>query len=544
MGQDVRRHFFLGRKSFARLRRILPSGNSQSVWTRTRIFASHIRDWAGAVAVAWRGKDCLRKGRALGLSVSMASAAITTVAQAADHPLHQAAPIEYARICDASGAGFFLIPGSDRCLRADGFLPGKTGESDFFLGIAGPPFFFNSIRDVTSGIRSFAGASARHGGPGQPLNTVNLSARSTAQGQTTIVDKCFIQFADLTSGRAQFMVDSYADAVYANLRGPDSVAGLLAYTATFDDRFSSILSLEDSLSRPETGGSRIVTSIEVPFGVDSVVGTSPPGKPVETRISEIVGNLRLDQPWDAVKLSGTAQAQQTSHFQAKALPTITPLPSPSGISPPFALPALTSDPHGFTLQGGVQANRDYLSPGDKLWLQAAYEKGASRDVAGNGSANANSSVSQSLTPVSKFALDTYSAGRFPQINFNCIFAGSSKCEQQSSWDITGAYKNYWLPILKSTTFGSTLEVRNQGDAPSIIGSAAGGSNLKAARIEQSLFRSPLRGFDIGADYMYAHLSQARPAAPAMDSGVTAGGLPGFSPNPDAYEGRLRVQHGF
>ncbi len=428
----------------------------------------------------------------------MASAALTTVAEAADHPLHQAAPIEYARICDASGAGFFVIPGSNRCLRAGGFLPGKTG---------------------------------------------GLSVRSTAQGQSAIVDKSLIQFAGLTSGRAQFLADSYADAD-TNLRGQDAVAKLLAYTATFGGGFSSLVSLEDSPSRPETSGSRIVTSIEAPFGVARVGGTSPRGKPVEARISEIVGNLRLDQPWGGEKLSGTAQAQQTSQFQAKALPTIAPLPSPSGISPPFPLPALTSNPHGFTLQDGVQANRDYLSPGDKLWLQAAYEKGASPDLAGKGSANADSSVSQSLTPVSKFALGTYSAGSFPQINFNCIFAGSSKCEQQSRWDITGAYKNYWLPILKSKTFGSTLEVRNQGDASTAIGSVAGGSNLKEARIEQNLFRSPLRGFDIGADYMYAHLSQARPAAPAMDSGVTAGGLPGFGPNPDAYEGRLRVQHGF
>src|SRR5262249_53732743 len=134
----------------------------------------------------------------------------------------------------------------------------------------------------------------------------------------------------------------------------------------------------------------------------------------------------------------------------------------------------------------------------------------------------------------------------PQINFNCAFADSSKCEQQSSWDITGAYKNFWLPILNSTPFGSTLEVRNRAEASSDSSGTAGRANRKGAVIEPSLFRSPLRGFDIGAEYMYAHVSQSRPADPAMENenDVTAGGLPAFGPSTGVYEGRLRVQRGY
>jgi len=540
MGRDMRRRFFFRRKCFATLWRILPSGYSQLVCTRPRI-SSHIRDMAGAGAVAWRGKDCLRKGRALALLVSMASAALTTHAQAADHPVRQWGPIEYARICDVSGAAFFFIPGSDRCQRAGGLLPGKTRKPDLFYGIAGPPFNLNVKVNIASGIRSFVSPSSHRDGPGKQRNTLYPGTRSTGQGQTAIGDEAFIQFAGLTSGRAQFMFDSYADANDSeNLRGPGAIVGLFAYTATFGDAFSSILCLEAALFRSETCGRGIV----VPFGVDGVVVTSSPGKPVGTRISEIVGNLRLDQPWEGVRLSGTTHPQQTSDVQASSLAPIAPFPSPLGFTPPYALPALTSSPHGLALQDSVQANLDYLSPGDKLWLQAAYEKGAAGDAAGNGFANANSSGSQSLTPGSKFAADAYSAGWYPQVNFNCVFARSSKCEQQWSWDIAGAYKNYWLPILNSTPFGSTLEVRKQADAPNGHGSTAGAPNLKDASIEPGLFRSPLRGFDIGAEYMYAHLSKTRPAEPALDSGVTASGLPAFGPSTEVYEGRLRVQHGF
>ncbi len=41
-------------------------------------------------------------------------------ARAADLPARQAAPVEYVRICDAYGAGFFLIPGTDSCLKVGG----------------------------------------------------------------------------------------------------------------------------------------------------------------------------------------------------------------------------------------------------------------------------------------------------------------------------------------------------------------------------------------------------------------------------------------
>ena len=39
-------------------------------------------------------------------------------AQAADLPSKKAAPATYVKICDAYGAGFFFIPGTDTCLKA------------------------------------------------------------------------------------------------------------------------------------------------------------------------------------------------------------------------------------------------------------------------------------------------------------------------------------------------------------------------------------------------------------------------------------------
>ena len=49
---------------------------------------------------------------------SAAVLAAGTGAQAADLPV--AEPVEYVRICDAFGTGFYYIPGTDTCLRISG----------------------------------------------------------------------------------------------------------------------------------------------------------------------------------------------------------------------------------------------------------------------------------------------------------------------------------------------------------------------------------------------------------------------------------------
>ncbi len=42
------------------------------------------------------------------------------VANAADLPSRKSAPVSYVKICDAYGAGFFYIPGTDTCLKVCG----------------------------------------------------------------------------------------------------------------------------------------------------------------------------------------------------------------------------------------------------------------------------------------------------------------------------------------------------------------------------------------------------------------------------------------
>jgi len=481
-------------------------------------------------------------------------------ARAADLPARQAAPIEYVRICDAYGAGFFYIPGTDTCLRVGGLALTELRGFDPSFSIVGPLFYGNGAQHLGAGfvplpseysnarsrdatdfaalgrveldsrtqspwgtLRSFirvdafygSNGSAALGSLGQQLNTFNTTAGSSASRVTTVFNKAFIQFAGLTAGQAQSMFDFYADAYnYHSLRGSNATVALLAYTATFGSGFSATLSVEDQADRRAAIGSTIASTTAAPITVGGISATSFQAQPGGSRVPEIVGNIRLDQPWGAAQLSAAAHQVDSGLFGASALTT-----------PPTAsaFPALTSNSFGFA-----------IPPGDKLWLQAAYEKGAFSYIAGNNLAYSYGSVNQNRFPGFGGTPLDYGDGWNRQINSDCVFTGSGACEQQSGWDITGAYNHYWLPILSSAIFGSYMEMHYPANALNGFGGAAGVSNLKEGRV----------GFDIGAEFMYVHLNRARPVGLAPNSALTAAGLPAFQSNNNQYESRLRIQRAF
>ena len=62
-----------------------------------------------------------RKNRLLGFLYSSGAVMVAaTAAHAADAVLPEPEPIEYVRVCDAYGAGYFFIPGTETCIRFNG----------------------------------------------------------------------------------------------------------------------------------------------------------------------------------------------------------------------------------------------------------------------------------------------------------------------------------------------------------------------------------------------------------------------------------------
>jgi len=61
---------------------------------------------------------------------SAAAMVAVSGAQAADAVVVEAEPVEYVRVCDAYGSGFFFIPGTETCIRFGGFIRTTAGKID------------------------------------------------------------------------------------------------------------------------------------------------------------------------------------------------------------------------------------------------------------------------------------------------------------------------------------------------------------------------------------------------------------------------------
>ncbi|ACK49705.1 porin [Methylocella silvestris BL2] len=557
------------------------------------------------------------KGLLLGSAAALVSVA---GAKAADLPTRQAAPIEYVRICDTYGSGFFYIPGTDTCLKVGGLVLGEirsydAGYSISPLGATGTasglgvpglsaasavnpfttaPTAGSTIRTGAGGATAFgyvpsstqyANARTRDSYGWASLGRIELDARTgtpwgtlrsfirvdsfvgtgqantgsiqtsssfttgnytnvvnSAVRETTIVSKAFIQFAGLTAGRAQSMFDFYANAYnYQNISGSNATTQLLAYTYSFGGGFSSTLSVEDVSARQAGVGSTVTGTVSTGPGLGAggaavagfggIAGTTFTGNPAGMRLPDIVGNVRVDQPWGAAQLSAAGHQVRASLFSSTA-----------GAGT-YGFPAATDNAYGWAIQGGLQLNADYLSPGDKLWLQAAYEKGAVSYIWGNNLASSYGTVNGLRFQGSGFTPSDTSAGWNSNI-YDCVFTFSGACEQQSGWSIVGAYKHYWLPSLASAVYGSYTQINYSNNALAGFGGAVGVANLKGTRVGTNLVWTPVKGFDIGAEFMYVNSTQSRPVGLATDAVLTSVGLPAYRGSTNEYEGRLRVQRAF
>ncbi|SFK09814.1 porin [Methylocapsa palsarum] len=552
------------------------------------------------------------------------AAALTGIAgaQAADLPATKAAPIEYVRICDAYGAGFFYIPGTETCLKIGGQVvtevrsydssysmssnisgQGKTaiGATNPFALPAGGAFratggassvgyvptpgdYTNSRSRDTYGWNSLGRVEldARNGTPFGTLraflrvdayvgsgyaqtgalstggsynsngNPYNTTAGPTATRETTIVSKAFIQFAGLTAGRAQSMFDFYANAYnYANIGGSNATTQLLAYTATFGSGFSTTFSVEDQNARQAFIGSTIAGGTRYPFagsvaytppGALFGAGTTYTGTPAGNAWPDIVANLRYDDKWGAVQVSAAGHEARASLFSS------TSLQANGTAATTYAFPTMTSNAYGWAVQGGLQLNLDYfqlpyLSPGDKLWIQAAYEQGALSYVWGNNLAGSYGASDGSRYYGAGFTPADTSAGWNTNM-YDCIFTASGSCEQQKGWNVVAAFKHYWIPTVSSAVYGSYTEVNYSQNALAGFGGAVGVSNLKTARIGTNLVWTPIKGFDIGGEFMYVNVTQSRPVGLAPDKALNLQGLPSWRGTNNEYEGRVRVQRAF
>ena len=458
-------------------------------------------------------------------------------AQAADLPFRKAAPVEYVRVCDYTGAGYFYIPGTDTCLKISGYAQMNFAyiepQSYYIAGLSGPgtgTFVRGRVRDTTGfRIEARLEADARTQTAYGTLRTFvrfqadrndgNYAGSALAGpfGNTnagvTNVDKAFIQFAGFTAGRVQSFFDAYADNFnFEGIANSDESNEVFAYTATFGGGFSATLSVESPTARRD--GILNTTNVT---GVTSAVGYAGYNVP------DIVGVVRVDQAWGYAQLSGAYHEVRTTDS------------STVGVT---AIGNKTSD--GFAVQAGIQIKLPTIAAGDNFYLQGAYQNGAYLYQDSAGFANAGFSflaVGGLIHPDGDAVAIANAAGTGYTLALS------------EGYSVAGAFQHFFTPTFNDVIFGS-YEHTSYGRAKNIDWTFGGVGDVSEYRVGNQFNWTPVNNLTIGLEVIYMHIDQtlARDVIGGVALAPTtfaAAGVPAsIKKDPSAFEGRLRMERDF
>ncbi|WP_026379144.1 porin [Afifella pfennigii] len=228
---------------------------------------------------------------------SAAAVMAVTGAQAADLPV--AEPVDYVRICDAFGTGFYYIPGTDTCLK----VGGRVRVEMHWVSSDPQNRSFNSYTSRARGyvrldarnqtdfglLRAYVSMYQTVG----PANSTLVGTASNYSGTGPNLENAFLQISNdmgtFTFGHASSFFDFWGTYAWNTRIGMDdntTEQTLMAYTFNVGNGVSATLSFED----PSSGGRR--SSLVA----DGIYGGQ--------RYPDVVANIRVDQGWGSAQIMG------------------------------------------------------------------------------------------------------------------------------------------------------------------------------------------------------------------------------------------------
>ena len=196
-------------------------------------------------------------------------------AQAADLPV--AEPVDYVKVCDAYGAGYFFIPGTDTCLKisgkvefgvesggfqsksSDGGTPEYT-RSDNLVSMYTETTFTFDVKEETE-----LGTLAAH--------MEFDDASDSNSGTNTAFDKAYLQLGGLYAGMTDSIVDFNAGLYYDDFGIGHDDLDAIGYVASFGNGVSATIALEEYTGN-ETGAGTTMPSVAARLAVKQGWGSA------------------------------------------------------------------------------------------------------------------------------------------------------------------------------------------------------------------------------------------------------------------------------
>ncbi|WP_319411070.1 porin [uncultured Cohaesibacter sp.] len=202
-------------------------------------------------------------------------------AQAADLPV--AEPVDYVKVCDAYGAGYFFIPGTDTCLKISGKVEfgvksggfqAKTSDASAAMIAAGDDYTRsdNLVSMYTETTFTFdAKEETEFGTLAAHMEFDDES--TTNKGTATKFDKAYLQLGGLYAGMTDSIVDFNAGLYYDDFGIGHDDLDAIGYVASFGNGVSATIALEEYTGN-ETGAGTTMPSIAARLAVKQGWGSA------------------------------------------------------------------------------------------------------------------------------------------------------------------------------------------------------------------------------------------------------------------------------
>lgn len=452
---------------------------------------------------------------------SAAGLLAVTGAQAADLPIIEAEPVDYVRVCDAYGAGFFYIPGTETCLKIGGYVRAEAyvHESNVYANRwVGSPFvvgqetaggFATTYRDLPSNNntlsfrgRGYVTFDARTETEMGLLRSF-IAFEGTATDQdagAVIVEKAFLQFAGFTAGLAPSVLAFETVGAYRDHAILDDDVIQFSYTAQFGGGFSATIGAEDRVRtttpnvaffQPGFGGA---PDFGVPGGITAFYGDG-----ARDQLPALVANLRVDQGWGSAMIGGAA-------FQSSTRVTAGGTFIDPVTGDPRPVDQFSDREFGWAVTGGVSVNTPFLSEGGKFVVRGTYGEGANFYVA-----SLFAGGFQEVSFLDQRPLDAAGVPFLP--------AGSSPFDfvdvnQNEAFSLYAGLTHFWTPRLRSNFAASYLYADDQVSNTAVFDPVSGlavrenrRNDVHAINASANIIYSPVQNLDVGLEVFYTRVER-------------------------------------
>jgi len=448
-------------------------------------------------------------------------------ANAADLPSKKAAPATYVKICDAYGAGFFYIPGTDTCVKLGGYVraeyqyvPGKdtinpaNGTLQQSANVQSTTGYETRGRiDVDArtptamGVaRTFVRLRGANTSGIRNETITDKAAYGMSDSATTglTIESAMVQWAGFTFGVAPENYALMPTFIYnANpWAGFPNGMKQIAYTATLGGGISATIALEDHKDQGYEAAASAAASTPASTAYDQL-----------QTAALIVANVRMDQAWGWAAVHGAIGDNSIANttINSSAAPGQTTYGAYAvGVTSSFKLPMIAA--------------------GDQIWVGANYAKGMLGMLLSSGGLSNMATASNhrllgGVVRVDNNLVQTGGAG---------TAASVATFDSTTGWNLNAAFTHYWAAQWRSNFSAGYVSL----STPTSTVASTWGS-AKMWEVTGGVIYSPVKDLDIGLEVQYANLKNTmqNPAA-----AFVAAGQPGLSVN--NITTKLRVERSF